>query len=104
MLYNDGFECRIYRPVAGTLNFLGEENTPMYNFLLSHTYPHNPRPGKEIANITEEELDRVLDGYTKSDSKLGNMRGAHDNRNKGKKKVLEHAKQSELSRERPKRD
>jgi len=104
MLYNDGMECRVYRPVAGTLNILDEfNNTPMGNFVLSHSYPHKPRPGQSIAKVTEDDLDNVIDGYTRP-SKVGTGRGAHDNRNKGKQRVLEHAKQNDLSRERPKRD
>jgi len=100
MLYNDGEVCRIYRPVAGTLNILGESNTSMKNMMLSHKYEHNPRPGRAIAKITEDDLDRVLTGYTR-DSKVGTGRGARDNWNKGKQKVLEHAKENRLKRDRP---
>ena len=103
MLYNDGYECRVYRPVAGSLNFLGDDNVGMGNMLLSHTHPNYPRPAKNIAKITESDLDRVLDGYTR-DSKVGSMRGARDNWNKAKQKVIEHAKENKVARERPQRD
>ena len=98
-MYNDGYECRVFRPVAGSLNFLGKSNVCMGNMILSHTYPHNPRPAKSIANITEKDLDSVLNGYTR-DSKVGSMRGARDNWNKAKQKVIEHAKENKEANKR----
>jgi len=103
MLYNDGYECRVFRPVAGTLNILGEHNTCMVNMMLSHYMPNNPRPGKAIVKLTEKDLDTVLDGYTR-ESQVGTLRGSKDDWNKGKQKVLEHAKENKVARERPKRD
>jgi len=91
MLYNDGEECRVYRPIAGTLNMLDElRNTGMVNMLLSHTHPHNPRPGKQIASITEADLDTVLEGYTRGGT--GSMVEAYKDNNKAKERVLARAK------------
>jgi hypothetical protein len=92
MQYNDGGECRVYRPVAGTLNMLDEtRNTSMVNMQLSHTIQNSPRPVKQIASVTEEDLDRVLDGYTKGiGTRLESM---YDN-NKAKERILARAKGS----------
>ena len=93
MQYNDGGECRVYRPVAGTLNFLDEtRNTSMANMLLSHTIQNSPRPAKQIASVTEEDLDVVLEGFTRGGA--GSMVVALKNNNKAKERILARAKGS----------
>jgi len=42
--YNAGEQCKVYDA----------------NGKLKYIIPHNPPPGKEIVNITEAELDKVL--------------------------------------------
>jgi len=92
-MYNDGYECRVYRPVAGTLNILGgTENTSMANMLLSHKYPHNPRPGQDIVKIAEGDLDQVIEGVTRGGT--GSMVEAYKDNNKAKERVRLHGRRS----------
>ena len=59
--YNDGFECRIYKPVQGQTVLLGAtENTSMEHLALATIIEHNPSPVKKHNEVSEADLDHVL--------------------------------------------
>jgi hypothetical protein len=53
MRYNDGYPCFVFEGKGGLSEQKGK---------LKYIIPHNPTPGKLIADIAEDELDRIISG------------------------------------------